>query len=215
MTRCSRLAASRSLPSFIRKARPCRTAASFFTCRPMPATLGVPTRPNLPWSVISKAPLLLSCPRLAHSLAGRVEAYAALCEAAQSEQNARRARLDAAADAVFDAPITTPLVAAREMARAIGPDIAIVDEAVATSLHLRGFLTQLGNIPFHVAVRSAGACRQRWASHSASIARRSCRSSVMVRHSTHHKRGSRWYRIRCCVGVGHNPRSLWTGKSAH
>jgi benzoylformate decarboxylase len=69
-----------------------------------------------------------------------VEAYAALCEAAQSERNARRARLDAAADAAFDSPITTPLVAAREMARAIGPDIAIVDEAVATSLHLRGFL---------------------------------------------------------------------------
>jgi benzoylformate decarboxylase len=85
----------------------------------------------------SLAALLL---RLTHRLAGRVEAYAALCEAAQREQNARRARLDAAADAAFDAPITTPLVAAREMARAIGPDIAIVDEAVATSLHLRGFL---------------------------------------------------------------------------
>ncbi len=34
----------------------------------------------------------------------------------------------------------TPFVAAREAARAIGPDIHIVDEAVATALHLRGFL---------------------------------------------------------------------------
>jgi benzoylformate decarboxylase len=77
---------------------------------------------------------------LAPRLAGRRDAYAALCENAQREQKARRARLALAADVEFDALVTTPPVAAREMARAIGSEIAIVDEAVATSLHLRGFL---------------------------------------------------------------------------
>jgi benzoylformate decarboxylase len=46
----------------------------------------------------------------------------------------------AAADAEFTGPVTTPLVAGREMARAIGPNIAIVDEAPATLGHLRAFL---------------------------------------------------------------------------
>jgi benzoylformate decarboxylase len=40
----------------------------------------------------------------------------------------------------MDSPVTTPLVAAREAVRAIGSDIAIVDEAVATSSHVREFL---------------------------------------------------------------------------
>ncbi len=40
----------------------------------------------------------------------------------------------------MDAPVTTPLVAARQVTRAIGPDIAIVDEAIATSSHVRAFL---------------------------------------------------------------------------
>jgi benzoylformate decarboxylase len=48
--------------------------------------------------------------------------------------------LFAAADAQFDAPVVTPLVAAREVARAVGSDIAIVDEAPATLGHLRTFL---------------------------------------------------------------------------
>jgi thiamine pyrophosphate-dependent acetolactate synthase large subunit-like protein len=34
----------------------------------------------------------------------------------------------------------TPLVAAQQAVRAIGPDVAIVDEAIATSLHVRSFL---------------------------------------------------------------------------
>jgi benzoylformate decarboxylase len=87
-----------------------------------------------------KASLGALLPLLAQKLAGRTEAYATLCEAARREQKARRARLAAPADAAFDAPVITPLVAAREMARAIGSEIAIIDEAVATSLHLRGFL---------------------------------------------------------------------------
>ena len=87
-----------------------------------------------------KTSLAAFLPLLTQRLAGRVEAYAALREAARREQHARRARLAAAADAAFDAPVVTPLVAAREMARAVGSETAIIDEAVATSLDLRGFL---------------------------------------------------------------------------
>jgi benzoylformate decarboxylase len=87
-----------------------------------------------------KTSLAAFLPLVAPRLASRNEIYAALCEAARREQKARHARLAQAADASFDAPVVTPLVAAREMARAIGSEIAIVDEAVATSTHLRGFL---------------------------------------------------------------------------
>jgi len=73
-------------------------------------------------------------------LAGRVEVYAALCASARRKHQARRAQLNAAADAAFDAPLITPIVAAREAVRAIGPEIAIVDEAPATAVYLRGFL---------------------------------------------------------------------------
>ena len=66
---------------------------------------------------------------------------AALREAAEREQKARRDQLKIAADAEFDKPVTTPLVAGREMARAIGPEVAIVDEAPATFGALRAFLS--------------------------------------------------------------------------
>jgi benzoylformate decarboxylase len=87
-----------------------------------------------------KASLDVLLPVLTPRLARRTDAYTALREAALVAQAARRSRLAAAADAEFDAPITTPLVAARELARAIGPEIGIVDEAPATMNHLRGFL---------------------------------------------------------------------------
>jgi benzoylformate decarboxylase len=87
-----------------------------------------------------KASLKTLLPLLVHRLAGRVEAYAGLCANARREQEARRAQLNAAAAAAFDAPLIAPIVAAREMVRAIGPQIAIVDEAPATAVYLRGFL---------------------------------------------------------------------------
>jgi benzoylformate decarboxylase len=87
-----------------------------------------------------KASLDTLLPLLAQRLAGRTEAYAALRVIARRNQMARRARLTAAADAAYDAPLIAPVVAARETVRAIGPQIAIVDEAPATMLHLRGFL---------------------------------------------------------------------------
>ena len=54
--------------------------------------------------------------------------------------DARRAKLLAAADATIRAPGDRPSVAAREIARAVGADTAIVDEAPATLSHLRTFL---------------------------------------------------------------------------
>jgi benzoylformate decarboxylase len=44
------------------------------------------------------------------------------------------------AAAQWDAPLISPLLAAQQTARAIGPNIHIVDEAIATAIHLRGFL---------------------------------------------------------------------------
>src|SRR5262245_56504259 len=87
-----------------------------------------------------KASLDALLPLLTARLAGQAGAYAALCDAARRRQRARPEALTASADAEMNAPVTTPLVAAREMARAIGPDIAIVDEAPATFGHLRSFL---------------------------------------------------------------------------
>ena len=52
----------------------------------------------------------------------------------------RLAALRAWAWVEFDAPVPTPLVAAEQVARAIGPHVAIIDEAIATSLHVRSFL---------------------------------------------------------------------------
>jgi len=44
-----------------------------------------------------------------------------------------------AAAAQMDAPVTTPMVAAQEVMRAIGANIPIVDETFATSTYGRGF----------------------------------------------------------------------------
>ena len=88
-----------------------------------------------------RASLRALLPLLTLKLADRREVYAALRKAAEREQDARRSQLKAAADAEFDKPVTTPLVAGREMARAIGPKVAIVDEAPATLGTLRAFLS--------------------------------------------------------------------------
>jgi thiamine pyrophosphate-dependent acetolactate synthase large subunit-like protein len=79
-------------------------------------------------------------PLLTPKLAERAKAYAALRKAAEREREVRRAQLKVAADAEFSNPVITPLVAGREMARAIGPQTAIVDEAPATLGALRAFL---------------------------------------------------------------------------
>ena len=79
-------------------------------------------------------------PQLRIKTASESMARSALVTQARQTQLARRRALDAAAAAEWDAPVITPLVAARESMRAIGPKFPIVDEAVATSEYLRGFL---------------------------------------------------------------------------
>ncbi|MDE8345459.1 MAG: thiamine pyrophosphate-binding protein [Acidocella sp.] len=87
-----------------------------------------------------KASLHAMLPSLKAATAGRARHYAGLVETAARDQLARRDALAARARSQWDAPVITPLVAAQQAARAIGPDIHIVDEAIATALHLRGFL---------------------------------------------------------------------------
>jgi benzoylformate decarboxylase len=95
-----------------------------------------------PLSVVGdiKASLQALMPLLATATAAKTEAYATLRLKAEHAQRDRRRQLAELAASQMDAPVTTPLVAAQMAARAIGPDIAIVDEAIATSLHMRGFL---------------------------------------------------------------------------
>jgi benzoylformate decarboxylase len=87
-----------------------------------------------------RASLAAMAPLLAAATGPRAGEYAALRAQAARDQAARRARLAERAAAEWNAPVITPFVAAREAARTIGPDVPIVDEAVATALHLRGFL---------------------------------------------------------------------------
>ena len=87
-----------------------------------------------------KTSLNALAPLLATATAPQAQAYAALRRKAADDQTRRRSDLADRAAAQRDAPVTSPLVAAQEAVRAIGPDIAIVDEAIATSLHVRGFL---------------------------------------------------------------------------
>jgi benzoylformate decarboxylase len=96
-----------------------------------------------PLSVVGdiKASLTALLPLLAQVSADRAPAYAALRMKASEDQCRRREHLADAAALQMDAPVITPLVAAQQAVRAIGPDIAIVDEAIATSVHVRNFLS--------------------------------------------------------------------------
>jgi benzoylformate decarboxylase len=63
-----------------------------------------------------------------------------LVRQAGEQQQQERQKLAALATSEWNEATITPLVAAHEAVRAIGPDIAIVDEAVATSESVRKFL---------------------------------------------------------------------------
>lgn len=71
--------------------------------------------------------------------ADRADAFAARRAEFQTAFDARHKALMAQADGLMDRPRIHPLVAARELAEAIG-DTPIVDEALATAHHLRKFL---------------------------------------------------------------------------
>jgi benzoylformate decarboxylase len=87
-----------------------------------------------------KVSLHALAPLLAKAIAGRSEVYSALLRQAALDQHQVRQRLAAHASREMDVVPVTPLVAAQEVVRAIGPYVAIVDEAIATSLHVRSFL---------------------------------------------------------------------------
>jgi benzoylformate decarboxylase len=79
-------------------------------------------------------------PMLAGKTDATAAARAAVVRAAGENQQTRRRGLEDRAKAQWGAPVITPLVAAHETVRAIGPQTRIVDEAVATSEYLREFL---------------------------------------------------------------------------
>ncbi len=87
-----------------------------------------------------RASLRALAPALAVATAPTAGVRAALLREAVTGRQRRRVALADAAATQFDAAAITPLVAAQQAVRAIGPDVAIVDEAIATSLHVRGFL---------------------------------------------------------------------------
>jgi benzoylformate decarboxylase len=95
-----------------------------------------------PLSVVGdiRASLTALLPLLAQATAPNRAAYAALRGKAAQDQAQRRALVGGLAAAQAGAAVITPLVAAQQAVRAIGPDIPIVDEAIATSTHVRRFL---------------------------------------------------------------------------
>lgn len=87
-----------------------------------------------------KASLRALQPLLDNATAPRREAYAGLVRQAAQQRAGARQALGIEADGAMEGPTIPPLVAAREAVRAIGPDVAIVDEAIATSSQVRKFL---------------------------------------------------------------------------
>lgn len=87
-----------------------------------------------------RASLKVLLPTLDRKLAENRDAFTSLRVMAGHARAARRDGLKVQAAAEFDAPVTTPLTAAAEVVRAIGPRIAIVDEAAVTMHHVRSFL---------------------------------------------------------------------------
>lgn len=87
-----------------------------------------------------RASLRVLLPALERKLAPHRAAILALRQAAARGRAAQRVTRHQAAAAERDAPVTTPLVAAAEIVRAVGPRIAIVDEAPVTMRLVRGFL---------------------------------------------------------------------------
>src|ERR1700753_1714166 len=87
-----------------------------------------------------KASLRALLPQLAEATKGNRETYTALRQKALVQRIAEWRAFNELADTQMDRRVISPLVAAREAVRAIGPDVAIVDEAIATSGHVRKFL---------------------------------------------------------------------------
>ena len=87
-----------------------------------------------------QASLRVLVPMLRERVAPNRAAHDRAAAAHAAVMRARREALAAQADREASHPVTTPLVAAREVLRAIGPGVPIVDEAIATSGYLRSLL---------------------------------------------------------------------------
>lgn len=79
-------------------------------------------------------------PTLGQKLQPWAEEVAKLYRAAVHDRELRRSEAQARRHREFDAPTTTPFVAAFETLRAIGPDVPIIDEAPVTIPHVRACL---------------------------------------------------------------------------
>ena len=77
---------------------------------------------------------------LSDKVTGNDGAYSDLRKRAAAAQTARREQLSQTAAGLFSNEAIHPMVAAQQVVRAIGPDIAIVDEALVTMNHVRSFL---------------------------------------------------------------------------
>lgn len=87
-----------------------------------------------------KASLTALLPLLRTATVANADVYASLRHRAEAERRAKREALAARAALYMHSSAIHLLAAAQEVVRAIGPDIAIVDEAIATSAHVRNFL---------------------------------------------------------------------------
>jgi benzoylformate decarboxylase len=87
--------------------------------------------------------------------AGQSAVYEGLLQEATDRRCRRRSDLNRLAEAQAKNPVISPLVAAHHIVRAIGPETPIVDEAIATSAHVRRFLNS--NSPVQYSFLRGGA----------------------------------------------------------
>ncbi|MXF48989.1 thiamine pyrophosphate-binding protein [Raoultella sp. Lac2] len=88
-----------------------------------------------------KVSLNAMLPMLENATAAQRERYNDLIARARDEKQWAREALEKEVQAKFGLPTIAPLVAAHEAVRAIGPDVAIVDEALCVSSLVRQFLS--------------------------------------------------------------------------
>jgi benzoylformate decarboxylase len=95
-----------------------------------------------PLSVVGdiKSSLAAMLPILREQATVNSKAYSALRRTIALDRQAKGQALIAQAKAAEGDAVIAPLVAAREIVRAVGPRIAIIDESISTSQHVRGFL---------------------------------------------------------------------------
>lgn len=88
-------------------------------------------------------------PLLKERLSHRADAHARLLHQAQADRRQRRESLVKEAEELNNGVAIPPLLAARELARGIGPDTPIVDEAIVTASYLRDFLHSNSTRQYH------------------------------------------------------------------